>query len=960
MNCTYSKCVYALILLIAFGYAPATAQTAKATLHGRITDPSASSIPGAVVVLTGEPKVQLKRTTDLQGLYTFADIPAASYTITVTKPGFAPFQVQDYAVKGNASLDVPMVVQAEAEKITVRDEIGSQVSVDPDQNAGALVLRGKDLDTLSDDPDQLQDDLQALAGPSAGPNGGQIFIDGYSNGTLPPKSSIREIRVNQNPFSAAYDRLGFGRVEVFTKPGTDRYHGQFMTMFGDNMFNARNPFVADKPSFQSRIFDGNFGGPLSKSSSFTIDVEHRGIDDVAVINARDLDPVTLQMKPDAMSLPAPQERWHVVPRVDVQLTPKNTLTTRYGWSQSDSVNPGGGFSLPSTGSTRTSTQHTLQMTETAVLSTSAINETRFEYERSTSANTPNIFAGLAPTTAAINVRDAFSAGNSQLGIANSVDNYWEVQNTTSKTAGRHAWKFGGRMRADSLRDLSPGNFGGAFTFNTLERYQLTEQLLSQGLSPAQVAAAGGGANQFSISGGNPVASVSQIDVGLFILDDWRLRPNLTLSYGLRYENQTNISDNKDFSPRLSLAWGIDGGAKRAAKTVLRAGFGVFYDRFADSLTLQALRFNGTTQQQYIVTNPDFFPVVPSVETLAAQLSRSSVYRTDPALRAPYIAQTAIGIDRQLPRNSTMSVTYTFSRGLHELRTRDVNAPLNGAYPLGNPDPVFQYESTGSLRQQQLITNLRTNLSRKVMLFGYYVLNFANSDTDGAGTLPANFYDLRPEWGSARFDVRNRLFVGGSLTAPKRVTLSPFITASSGAPFNITDGVDYFNDGAYTQRPALAAPGTPGAIVTPWGVFNPTPGPGDTIIPRNDGRGPGQFTVNLRLSRTWGFGKRTESAANSGRGGGMPTSTFGGAGGRGGGGRGGRGGPGGMFGDASSGRRFNLTLGVMAHNALNRVNLTAPNGNLLSPVFGQSLAIAASGPSSASSNRRIDFQLRLSF
>src|ERR1700749_672012 len=126
----------------------------------------------------------------------------------------------------------------------VTDEAAAALSVDPAANAGAIVIQGKDLEALSDDPDELQSDLQALAGPSAGPNGGEIYIDGFTGGTLPPKSSIREIRINQNPFSAQYDKLGYGRIEVFTKPGTDEYHGQFYLMGNDSVFNTSNPFAS--------------------------------------------------------------------------------------------------------------------------------------------------------------------------------------------------------------------------------------------------------------------------------------------------------------------------------------------------------------------------------------------------------------------------------------------------------------------------------------------------------------------------------------------------------------------------------------------------------------------------------------------------------------------------------------------------------------------------------------------
>jgi len=109
-------------------------------------------------------------------------------------------------------------------------------------------------------------DLQALAGPSAGPDGGQLYIDGFTAGELPPKSSIREIRINQNPFSAEYDKLGYGRIEVFTKPGTDKYHGQLNVVGNDSSFNSRNPFLgsAEQTPYDSVIYQGNFGGPITK------------------------------------------------------------------------------------------------------------------------------------------------------------------------------------------------------------------------------------------------------------------------------------------------------------------------------------------------------------------------------------------------------------------------------------------------------------------------------------------------------------------------------------------------------------------------------------------------------------------------------------------------------------------------------------------------------------------------
>ena len=143
----------------------------------------------------------------------------------------------------------------EQQQVEVSDE-ATGVDTSADNNAGAMVIKGKDLDALSDDPDELQNELNALAGPSAGPNGGQIYIDGFTGGQLPPKSSIREIRINQNPFSAQYDKLGYGRIEILTKPGTDKFHGMFMINGNDSAFNSLNPFVTSEPPYYSTFLDG--------------------------------------------------------------------------------------------------------------------------------------------------------------------------------------------------------------------------------------------------------------------------------------------------------------------------------------------------------------------------------------------------------------------------------------------------------------------------------------------------------------------------------------------------------------------------------------------------------------------------------------------------------------------------------------------------------------------------------
>jgi len=969
----------ALLFLLALALC-APAQSTRASLKGSVMDPSGAVVPGAVVTLQPAGGTATTATADSLGHFSFVGLIPGAYDIMAKKTGFAVYQMQAFPVSGDGSIDIQLSVAAESQEVTVSDD-NTHVEVDPDRNASALVLKGTDLDTLSDDPDELQDDLQALAGPSAGPNGGQIYIDGFSGGSLPPKSAIREIRVNSNPFSAEYDRLGYGRIEIFTKPGMDKFRGQLFTSFNDNALNARNPFLSNKPPFQSKMYSGNLAGPLTKKMSFTLDFERRDIAESGILIGTQLNS-SLQPTPFALSVPTPNSRMTLTPKLDIALSDKNTLTIRYRWEGDATDNQGvGGFSLASRAVNASNHDNMVQVTETSVLSAKAVNETRFMYDHSTS----NSLA--LNDAAAINVSDSFSGGGSTTGHAWDTSNYYELNNITTYTAGVHTLKWGGRARESMINDYSPSNFNGSFSFvggsapeldannqpiigsdgnfviapeTSLERYRRTLVFEQLGYTPAQMQVLGGGPSLFSIDGGNPLANVNRFDVGIFVTDDWRLRSNFTLSLGLRYENQTNISNMADFAPRIGFAWAVDQRKNHVAKTVIRGGTGFFYDRVGTGLTLSALRYNGITQQQYVVANPTFFPTVPSLATLAGDLQPTSTTEIYKGLVAPRVFQSGLSLERQLPKNTVATVTWAFSRGMHYLLSRDINAPLaDGAYPYGNPNPIMLTESDGLFTQNQMIVNINSRLSKKVSLFGFYTLGYANGNSDGGS--PMNQYDLSSEWGPTRFDIRQRFFIGGSITAPFKLTFSPFITGSSGAPYNITTGNDFNGDLIYNERPAFATdPNAPGVVSTAYGLLNINPQPGDKIIPRNYGRGPAQFNLNLRLARTWGFGKSRETA-NSGAGApppGGPRGGLGGGGFRG----GGPGGPGGMFGGGdNTGKRYNLTLSASARNLLNYVNLASPDGNLSSPYFGQSLALVSGfGGAASVYNRRIDLQLRFSF
>jgi TonB dependent receptor len=775
------------------------------------------------------------------------------------------------------------------------------------------------------------------------------------------------------------------------------------------------------------MFEGSVTGPLTKKSSFTFAAERRDISDDAVVNAEILND-NLDRVSSALSVPTPSVRTSLGPRIDYALSPSNTLVGRYTYMDSRHDNQGvGQFALASRAYDTNMTEHRLQLTETSLLTPKVVNETRLQFLRSLSSQDGD------NTIPSINVNEAFNGGGAQVGHNSDVDKRWEIQNYTTTTKKTHTLRFGARVRTESETNTSPTNFGGSFTFaggigpllgadnqpvvdpsacanvkltslpsgcqqiSSLERYRRTLLFNSLGLTPAQMLPLGGGASLFTLNAGNAFADVTQTDIGAFVQDDWRLRPNLTVSLGMRYETQTNIHDWRDFAPRIGVAWAPGARGGRQPKTVIRGGSGFFYTRYDNSYALDVARFNGILEQSYSFVNPTFnylnpnapAGALPFIKPNPATLTAlpSTIHVTDSNLRAPLIIQSAIGIERQLPKNTTLATTFTYSKGTHMLRSRDINSPIAPGGPRPYPgNEIFLYESSGIFNQKQLMVNVNTRMNKSLSLFGFYTLGYANSDTDSAKTFPANQYDLATEYGRSSLDSRHHLFIGGNVVAPKGVRFSPFVSASSGRPFNITTGSDYYGDSLNTDRPSFAVAGQPGAIPTRWGIFNPNPGPNDPRIPRNYAEGPGFVSINLRMSRTWGFGptrggnaalSNTDSGGDRGGRGG-DRGGRGGPGG-GGGGRGPGGGPGGggmrmgggggrgMFdGGGTTEHRFNLTLSASARNILNHLNPGTPIGNLTSPLFGQSNSVFSfgGGPgggfNSQAYNRRIDLSIRLSF
>jgi hypothetical protein len=590
------------------------------------------------------------------------------------------------------------------------------------------------------------------------------------------KELIREIRINSNPFSPDFFFNDTATTEIYTKPGTDKFRGTLVYNFANDKWNSRNAYAAEKAPFRLNETGGTLSGPIGKKASFNLNVTREWVDNGNVVNGVILDSQLVPLAFTATPVAA-LRRIGFTPRVDYQLSTNHTLSVRYSYNRDIVRDTGtGGLNLDSRGYHNNALSQTVQVTETAVVNPNTINETRFQYfrpETVSQANTPG---------AAISVLGAFNGGGNPLGRSTTTQNNYEFQNYTSILRKTHSWRFGVRMRVTSETSGSPQNFGGAFTFSgglahqldannrvvtdssgqpvlinisSIESYRRTLVFQQLGLPGAQIRQFGGGASQFTINAGDPIVSGSQFDLGVFAGDDWKPKSNLTMSLGLRYETQTNIHDWRDLAPRIGVAWAPGGGSGRTRpKSVIRAGFGMFYDRFSLGNILTAERYNGSLQQQFVIANPDFFPSVPSPAALNGPVPPSTIQQVSATLRAPYLMQSALGFERQLPQNTTIAITYANTHGLHVLRSQDINAPLpgtysasipgSGAFPLGRPGLFVLMDSTGLYNQNQLIVNVNSRVNRKISLTGSYSYNRASSNTDGLGTFSANPYSMAGE------------------------------------------------------------------------------------------------------------------------------------------------------------------------------------------------------------------------
>lgn len=882
-----------------------------AELRGAVSDQAGAFIAGASVELRGT-RIYTTRT-DAQGQYLFPSIVPGRYKLKVIAEGFAAF-AKDVEINSRpaAPLDVTLRILLD-EKIEVRGGADDS-STGPENQLFGLTLSEEELRALPNDPDQLLLILQMMAG-GAGEGGATVYVDGLPpEGRIPPKSAIQSIRINSNPFSAEFSEPGRSRIEIVTKPGSDRFHGEATFYFNDSVLNARNAFAPTRAPQQSKNYSGYLSGPLVANRwDFFV---YGGLwqqDESSIVNAVVLDDAALLPQPFTTTVVTPTSNRDLSLHSSLVLTKKHTLGFGYNLWSGGTENQGlqGGFDLPERAFNSSSRNDAFRLSVTSVPGERLLNQLRVHLRRY------RYEAQSLNSGAATLVLAAFNAGGNQGALFSQMRNKGvQVSDNLSYTRKRHTIKLGAWADAVYLSNFDRSNFSGTFTFgNDVERDAAGKPLPGGDGMPIIITPLeryrrtllglpGYHPSQFSITRGDPSVNLSQWEISWFVQDEWRVSNQLMLSYGLRHQSQTNIADRLNLAPRVGVAWAPGKGRKG----VVRLGAGLFYKSVAPGITLDTLRLDGKRQREVLIEQPAFFPEIPAI--LSDSPAHPSTLRTKAeGMHAPYSVISKVGYERQLSAKVQGSIGYTWQRGVHLLRTRNINAPLpgSGTLPFPNLGPVLEFESTGKLTRHELKLTLQTKIDRRLNLFANYSLASARTDTEGAYFAPADPYDLSKEFARSSLDQRHRLAAGASMSLMWDLRFSPFLFASSGRPFNITTGQDNNGDTFFTDRPALVGASSPGAIVTRFGAFDPTPNAGDRINPRNSAQGPGQVNLNASLSKTFSLNLSPPPGNNSRAD---------------------------NLDDGAEIYPLYLTFSLDVENVLNQTNLAGFNGVLGSPFFGR--------------------------
>jgi Carboxypeptidase regulatory-like domain len=715
-------------------------ETEAALIHATVTLIDAAGVPRQVLV-------------DASGVATFTGLVPGTYQITVEAEGFQSFTGAVAVRRGNntaiATLTVAFREQVEVTEINVADRR---------DNGFSTTLSREQIDGLSDDPDEMAEQLRQMAGPGA-----QLFIDGFRGGRLPPKDQIQQIRFNTNSYAAEYHEAGMVRIEVITRPGMGNWRGTMNFGFRDESMNATNKFATVRGPEQHKRFMFNTQGPLLKGKT--------GIS-IAADGNMSYDSQTIVANTPAGELNdqvrRPLEDVNATVRLEQLLGPTAQLRAEYSRRENTRSNLGvGDFDLRDRAYSTNTVTDSLRIRNTRTIGKSVFSELRFEATQSSNALLP---VSTAPT---VRVLEQFTSGSAgQMGTREG--RLFTVAQNFDFSIAKHMLRAGVLVDGAWWDSTQRTNANGTFTFSSMDDYLA------------------GRPGTYSRRVGDPQVAYSQFEAGWYIQDDFRVSKNLSASVGIRQEVQTNMDDQFNLAPRAAFTYAL-------RKGNIRGGYGVFYDWLESSVYEQVVRVDGTQQTDEIIITPSF----PDPGLGAGEALAPSRIQLGPQLTQPTIHQASIGYDRPFGEWGTFRTDYMLTRGHDTLRAVNVNAPLDGARPDPAAGNVTQIEAAGQRATDRINVAMTLRMPRVRGLMGNVLYQYANNRnfSDSPLALPSNSNDPDADWGPSAMDIRHRLFFMFNTPLLQGLRLSLQAQYSSAPPYTITTGFDDNGDTVFNDRPA---------------------------------------------------------------------------------------------------------------------------------------------------------------
>jgi hypothetical protein len=756
----------------------ALAQTPATRLSGIVHDPTGALIPGATIQLTrAQGSVLSSAITDGNGHFQFAQPTAGDYHLLVTRPGFSPL---DQPLRLTTSPQAPLSLTMALADVTTSVNVDAQDidAIAPDNNHDAANVSADDMKYLPIYDGDIVATLSAfLDAGVAGETGTTLIVDGVERSSLGvAQSAIASVSTNLDPYSAEFRAPGRGQVQITTKSAVEHFHGSASFTFRDAALNGTNYFATTKPPEQRRIYEGYLTGPIKPlhDTAFLFSLTRKEEDTYKQVLATTLPNIT-----PAQNVAAPTRDTLLSMKVSHQFNDHHNAYVLYTFEDESLVNQTvGGLVQASAGYTSNDFDQHLTYNDDLTISPNILNQLNLHYERDYQSTIDD--ADAQQTI----VEGVATFGSAQQNAVYTENNP-TINDTVSWSLPKHIpqqIKFGIQLSDLGRRVWEDHtNRQGTYTFANAAAYSPTP-------TPSS----------FSIQQGQDRFITLFARSGAFVLDQIQLTPRFTVTPGLRYDFQNTLSNTKDgLLPRLSLAYLVD---KKHA-LVVRTGGGFYIRTVGVNIGQQLARYQYAAERNLLLTDNICYPC--SSAQLATQ--PPSLFQYQPGLQAPQQAYFSLSVERQVTRNSTLTLGYNGYRGWHALRSVDINAPLPPFTTTARPNPNFaqilQLQSQGYQKTDGMSLSYRGRIGNIVSGFLQYTLQHADTNTQYSTFIPQNQYDPNNEWSRSDLDQRQRLALFGTFYPDKPITFGVGFYNYTPLPYTITTGTDDYQTGIFNARPA---------------------------------------------------------------------------------------------------------------------------------------------------------------